>query len=225
MNAEHGLSLVDSVLSAGPIGLATFGLLIISSILSWGIIFLKWSQLRKVRRQNSHFEKLFWNAGSMDEVETGAQSLSDSPLAQIFQAGLLELKRLRKKAAGGQQMHDSIENVERALRKSFTVETQILEKRTHILATVGSTAPFIGLFGTVVGIINAFSNIAAQKSASLVTVAPGIAEALVATAAGLVAAIPSVIAYNFFNTTIHHITNDMSTFSNDYLNLIKRKYA
>jgi biopolymer transport protein TolQ len=148
----------------------------------------------------------------------------------MFKAGYVELLRLTRERGGTKsentETHNmgDIENIERSLRRSFIAEATHLESLTPFLATVGSSAPFVGLFGTVWGIMDAFRNIGAKGSANLATVAPGIAEALITTAIGLVAAIPAVMAYNFFARKIKVITNEMDSFGNDYLNIIKRSF-
>ncbi len=225
MEATKTLSLVDSVLSAGPVGLTTFLLLIVLSVVSWGIIFYKATSIRRVHRDSLWFQQAFWKAQSLEEIASIAEEMHSVPLAEIFSAGYEELQRLHEKdrLSGIHQMHDA-SNIERALRRATTASTLELEHLTPFLATVGSTAPFIGLFGTVVGIINAFQDIAAAHSASLTTVAPGIAEALVATAAGLLAAIPANIAFNALSARIRALQHEMSTFAADYFNILKRKY-
>ena len=159
----------------------------------------------RMRRNPQHCGYLEFLKSILDDIFTRSEELTDSPVAQVFRAGyqeLLKVKQRDQSQDAGQGFLGGAENVERALRRAKVAEMTDLERLIPFLATVGSTAPFIGLFGTVVGIINAFSEIARLKSASLTTVAPGIAEALVATAAGLVAAIPAVIAFNYFNAKL-----------------------
>ena len=146
-----------------------------------------------------------------------------SPVAQVFRSGYVELARLKKRS-GDDDLGGGIENVERALRRSANAESTAMESMTAFLATVGSTAPFIGLFGTVWGIMKAFQDIGRMGSANLATVAPGISEALIATAAGLAAAIPAVIAYNFFLARIRVLEGEMEAFSSDFLNIVKRHF-
>jgi len=151
-----------------------------------------------------------------------------SPVAKIFQSGYLELSHVKKNAKGSDDVEFSangVENVEHALRRSCQQEMASLEQLIPFLATVGSTSPFIGLLGTVVGIINSFSSIAEKQSASLQTVAPGIAEALIATAAGLLAAIPAVMAYNYFSARIRGMVTQMENFSGDFLSIVRRHMA
>jgi biopolymer transport protein TolQ len=146
-------------------------------------------------------------------------------VSQTFRAGYIELARLKKTSGEDQTMlGGGIENVERALRRAQNSESTALLALTPFLATVGSTSPFIGLFGTVWGVMKAFNDIGRMGSANLATVAPGISEALIATAVGLLAAIPAVIAYNYFLSSIKNLESEMDSFSSDFLNIVKRHF-
>jgi biopolymer transport protein TolQ len=218
------LSFLETFTHSGPISAAAMGLLVIFSIVSWAIILHKYFFLRRASRESEKFLTAFWDAKRLDTMYAQSESFKRSPLSQLFRSGYIELARLKKSAGDEDMLGGGIENVERALRRSQNAETTTLESLTSFLATVGSTAPFIGLFGTVWGIMKAFKDIGRMGSANLATVAPGISEALIATAAGLAAAIPAVIAYNFFLSRIKVITSEMETFSSDFLNIVKRHF-
>ncbi len=218
------LSLWETVTHSGPIAFAALLLLIVMSVLSWAIIIHKFFVLRKAAGQSDRFLTAFWEAKRLDQMYQQSQEYSKSPLAQVFRSGYVELARLKKSSGDEETLGGGIENVERALRRSQNAEMTALESLTSFLATVGSTAPFIGLFGTVWGIMKAFKDIGKMGSANLATVAPGISEALIATAAGLAAAIPAVIAYNFFLSRIKVLHSEMESFSSDFLNIVKRHF-
>jgi biopolymer transport protein TolQ len=218
----------DWILHSGPIAMAVLGLLVLFSVVSWAIIFYKWRLLAKATKGSVEFTDLFWKLRRFDEVYEISKRYPARPVAQIFQKGYLELAQVKKNQKGTEDIEFSangIENVEHALRRSCQEEMSALEQLVPFLATVGSTSPFIGLFGTVVGIMNSFAEIGAKGTANLATVAPGIAEALVATAAGLLAAIPAVMAYNYFSTRIRSMSTEMENFSGDFLNIVRRHMA
>jgi len=218
------LSLWETMTHSGPISFAALLLLIVFSVTSWAIIVHKLLFLRKAARESERFLAAFWEAKRLDQMYQQSEQFSKSPLAQVFRSGYVELARLKKRSGDEETLGGGIENVERALRRSMSSETTTLESLTSFLATVGSTAPFIGLFGTVWGIMKAFQDIGRMGSANLATVAPGISEALIATAAGLAAAIPAVIAYNFFLSRIRVLETEMDNFSSDFLNIVKRHF-
>lgn len=219
------MGITELIMHSGPIGLVVLLLLLGFSLVSWAIIFYKWWSLRKAQKASANFIDLFWKVRRFDEVFERSKRLEDSPLSRVFQSGYQEWMKVSKtensESANSVSTH-GVENVEHALRRASTSEMNELEKMVPFLATVGSTSPFIGLFGTVVGIMNSFHEIGSQGSASLATVAPGIAEALVATAAGLLAAIPAVMAYNYFSVRLRSIGSEMDTFSSDFLTVVKR---
>ena len=210
--------------------MAVLIILVVMSLVSWYIIAMKAAYLAKARSQSDKFQDIFWKSKRLDNTYKEAENLKRSPVAQMFRAGYVELTKLKKgekdKDKDAESMELSgIENVERALRRASVAETTELEKNLSFLATTGATAPFIGLFGTVWGIMHAFVNLSATATdMGIQTVAGPIAEALIATAIGLVAAIPSVMAYNFFNQKIKVLHADMESFSNDFLNIVKRHF-
>jgi biopolymer transport protein TolQ len=219
--------LLQLLLGASGMVRGVLFLLVCLSIIGWYVIGYKWFYLSRAQGESLRFLEIFWQSKRLDQVYAEAESRKRSPIAHMFKAGYVELSKLQKAKEQGQLgMHEGgeIENVERALRRAFTSEATVLEGMIPFLATVGSAAPFIGLFGTVVGIIDAFHSIANQGSANLATVAPGIAEALGTTAVGLVAAVPAVMAFNFFARKIKVLTSEMDSFSNDFLNIVKRHF-
>lgn len=219
------ISWFDTLSHSGPVGLFTFLVLIFFSVMSWAIIAHKFFSLRKATRSSEDFLAIFWESKRLDQVYQKSEQLPTSPIAELFRSGYTELARLKKSMGAEEETSGSgIENVERALRRSQNKEMTTLESLTSFLATVGSTAPFIGLFGTVWGIMQAFRDIGSKGSANLATVAPGISEALVATAAGLIAAIPAVMAYNYFLSRIRVLSSDMESFSSDFLNIVRRHF-
>ncbi len=210
---------------SGPLGIVVMLALVTMSIACWGIIVLKYKHLRIAERQTRQFLDCFWNASDLDMVRQQSQNLGRSPVAQMFLAGYGELGRSGAEENGSFAAElGSFENIERALQRAALAERTELERMTSFLATTASAAPFIGLFGTVVGIIRAFQDIGLQGSANLATVAPGISEALVVTAAGLGAAIPAVIAYNYFLSRIRVLRSEMESFARDFLNIVKRHF-
>lgn len=228
--AGQELDLFQLVLSSGGVVLGVLFVLIVFFVLATFVIGYKAFQTHGASKETEEFLDAFWQQKRLDAVYEQAKKYRRSPVAAMFKAGYVELMRLTRERQqspeGGTELHamGELENVERALRRSFIAEMTHLESLTPFLATVGSSAPFVGLFGTVWGIMDAFRNIGAKGSANLATVAPGIAEALITTAIGLVAAIPAVMAFNYFSRRIKVISNEMDSFSNDYLNIIKRSF-
>ncbi len=207
-------------------------LLIIFSVVSWAIIMFKFMQIYNAFKDSERFMDFFWKTKQFDTIAAQAKRFDKSPLVALFNEGLSELKQLMEADGGKKQEHGGIstdlggiENVSRALRRATNLEVNRLEKYTTFLATTGSTSPFIGLFGTVWGIMVAFVGIGKTGSASLAVVAPGIAEALIATAVGLVAAIPAVMAYNHFQHKIRVLVKEMDSFSTEFLNIVQRNIA
>ncbi|HJV36927.1 protein TolQ [Geomonas sp.] len=201
------------------------------SVVSWGIIFYKLLQVYRANGASQRFLEFFWKAKRFDAIGSQLDRFENSPLIVLFQEGYDELRKLQER---GEEKQDpnvistdlgGIENIARALRRATTSEITRLEKYLTFLATTGSTAPFIGLFGTVWGIMSAFQNIGQSGSASLAVVAPGIAEALIATAIGLVAAIPAVMGYNHFQQRIRVLISEMDSFSTEFLNIVQRNFA
>ena len=228
--AESG-SMLSLLVEADLIVQFVLLVLVAMSIACWVIILNKAQVLRAATSQSSEFLELFWSSSRLDEVYEKAGRYSGSPIAEVFKAGYVELHKLTTskgaEVQGGPNVMDlgGIDNLARSLRRARSVELTSLEKLIPMLATTGSTAPFIGLFGTVWGILRAFQKIGETGSASIQVVGPDIAHALVATAVGLAAAIPAVIAYNFFNARIRVLASEMDNFSSDFLNIVKRHFA
>ena len=199
-------------------------LLLLMSIACWYIIGYKFLFIRRSHRESEMFVESFWRSRDIEQIYKHAQALRRSPVSAMFLAGYTELAKLTSDDQRQRPRDNDLSNVRRALHKAQTAETTKLETMVPFLATTGSAAPFIGLFGTVWGIMNSFVEIGAQKSASIATVAPGIAEALIATAIGLVAAIPAVMAFNYFQRRIRVQVSAMETFEQDYLNIIRRHF-
>ena len=220
--AAPSLDTWSLVTQASGVVKGVMGVLVFMSVVGWYIIGSKYLTLAKAMRETESFNEAFWNSKDIEAIYRQSQGLKSTPLAQMFVAGYTELAKLQRSAGGGGG--GDLENVERALMKAQTKETTRLESKISFLATTGSAAPFIGLFGTVWGIMNSFKSIGAMKSASIQTVAPGIAEALIATAIGLVAAIPSVMAYNYFVRRTQVLSADMENFSKDFLNIVRRHF-
>lgn len=203
--------------------------LVIMSVLCWAVIISKRKQVRLLTSANHDFEETFWRAGSLDEIFDALKNHPDSNLARVFRAGYTELRKLADSSLAGKAdastpMLSGIDNLQRALSKAVDTEIHALENRLSLLATTGSTGPFIGLFGTVWGIMGSFQKIGATGMASLAVVAPGIAEALIATGVGLAAAIPATVAYNFFVTEIKRQELALNNFAVDFLNIAKRNF-
>jgi len=195
----------------------------------WAIIYFKWRSLRLAHHQSLQFLETFWSSKRLDAIYQASEKLLRSPIVQVFRAGYIELNKLKKaqpEDESGAAMTASMgatENVQRALRRASVAELTNMESLVPFLATTGSAAPFIGLFGTVVGIMKAFIEIR-PGAATLDAVGPGISHALIATAVGLFAAIPAVMAYNYFVRRIKVLNSEMETFSSDFLNIIKRHF-
>jgi len=224
------LSITQMILHAGPVGQMVMLLLLFFSVVSWSIIFMKFKLFRKVRLDSEDFLETFWTSGNLNEASEAAEEFVYSPEAAVFNAGFSELKKINKIRARGEDSSPetlemqlaTMDNLKRALRKAEDEEINKFGNLLPFLATTGSATPFIGLFGTVWGIMVSFHDIGQRGSASLAVVAPGISEALVATAAGLAAAIPAVIFYNYFSNKLTGIQYNTQSFSTDFLNLVER---
>lgn len=199
------------------------GLLAGMSIASWYIIGYKYVFIRRATSESARFLDSFWRSRDIDQIYKHAQQLRYSPISAMFLAGYTELAKLAADERPHRDREADLENVERALHRAQTMETTRLETMVPFLATTGSAAPFIGLFGTVWGIMHSFTSMS-DKAPTISTVAPGIAEALFATAIGLIAAIPAVMAYNYFQRSIRVQVSHMNTFEKDYLNIIRRHF-
>lgn len=218
---------MELILAAGPVVKLVLLILVYFSVVSWAIIFHKWKVVRRAMRDSESFLDFFWAKKRFDAIGQGLKEYAHSPLTVLFREAYQELmksqrKRDREEEGGFTMELGATENVNRALRRATTSEVQRLEKFLPFLATTGSTAPFIGLFGTVWGIMDSFHSIGETGNASLAVVAPGISEALVATAIGLAAAIPAVVGYNHFINKVNVLTNEMDNFSQELLNIVER---
>jgi biopolymer transport protein TolQ len=199
------------------------------SVGCWGMALAKGREMRRARTQSEKFIDIFWEAKNLATIQAASTDLKESPVAQVFRAGYQELQRLtkikRQAAEDDEELEiGGIENVQRAMQRARTQEVTRLERGLTFLATTASTAPFIGLFGTVWGIMTAFMGLSTTTSSSIQAVAPGIAEALIATAVGLAAAIPAVVMYNRFARQLRVLTAEMDTFGNEFLNIAERHF-
>ena len=230
------IDLVHMITNAGTVVQLVLLLLLFFSVTSWAIIIVKYRYIKRSFKQSTEFTDFFWKSRDLSNAFAKAKQLHGSPLARIFRIGYLELKKTSQSGQPVEAVSSDnpgnnlpfntkfagIDNVKRALRRATNTEMTRMTQMVPFLATTGNTAPFIGLFGTVWGIMNSFSGIGQRGSASLAVVAPGISEALVATAAGLAAAIPAVIAFNFFTNKIRIIETELHSFAADFLNIIER---
>ncbi len=219
-----------AITSAGPVVQLTLLSLVFMSVMSWAIIVQKRKQFRSVEENNVPFEEHFWKAGSLEDVFEKLNTFPESNMAAVFRLGYTEMRKIAESGLasvptnGDSPILSGLDNLERSLRKAIDIEISRLEARLTFLATVGSVGPFVGLFGTVWGIMSSFQKIGMTGVASLAVVAPGIAEALIATGVGLAAAIPASIAYNIFVTRIRKQELDLNNFASDFLNLTKRNF-
>lgn len=224
--------IVDGILNAGPMVQLLVLLMVGLSVVSWAIIFMKYKQYKILRDANAKFGEKFWKTSSLEKLFDRINEDGDSNLARVFKAAFLELQRLAESSNGSKPARNDetqirlsgLDNLERAIRKAIDTEVSSAESRLNFLATTGSTAPFVGLLGTVIGIMTSFSHIAASGSASLAVVAPGISEALFSTAVGLFAALPAVAAYNYYVSQVRKFEMDLNNFGSDFLNIAKRNF-
>jgi biopolymer transport protein TolQ len=223
------VSIVQMISNAGLMVQLVLLLLLFFSVTSWAIIFIKFRYVRRAFKESDYFIDFFWKSRDLSDAFNQAKQLRGSPVARIFRIGYVELKKMSQAAPGARgaetaplNRFSGTENISRALRRATTTEVTRLTQMVPFLATTGNTTPFIGLFGTVWGIMNSFHGIGLKGSASLAVVAPGISEALIATAAGLAVAIPAVIAFNHFMQKIKVIESELLSFSADFLNIVER---
>ncbi|MCP4602023.1 MAG: flagellar motor protein MotA [Proteobacteria bacterium] len=220
--------LVRLIVEASPIVQSVIILLFLFIFACVFIIVYKLILIQRAQRQTTRFLEVFWESKRLDEIYQAAEEMKRSPISQLFKAGYIELSKLKGSKGDDARMDEThvgdIGNVERALRRASTAEITHLESLVPFLATTGSTAPFVGLFGTVIGIMISFMQISATGSAGMDVVSQGISEALIATAIGLMAAIPAVIAYNYFLRRIRVLSSEMDNFSSDFLNIVKRHF-
>jgi len=229
------LDVIHMILNAGLMVQFVMLLLFLFSVASWAIILIKYFQIRKAYKESAFFVEYFWKSKDFSDAFSRAKGLQFSPIARAFRIAYLELRKIYTEGLPKNSNDDDkqitrdegvkgFENVKRALHRSSNTESIRLIQMVPFLATTGNTAPFIGLFGTVWGIMNSFHSIAFQKgAATIAAVAPGISEALIATAAGLGVAIPAVIAFNYFTQKIRIIESELDSFSSDFLNIIERE--
>jgi biopolymer transport protein TolQ len=238
--------IIQMMLQAGPMVKFVLLLLLLFSVISWAIIFTKYRRLGRAKAETGTFLELFWESRDLKKVYTESEILKDSPVACLFRAGYAEFSRFSKLQASstdpgharadrlkddGSVARDGasrtrqalMDNLERSLRKASIDQNKKLEGSLSFLATTGNTTPFIGLFGTVWGIMESFRGIGLKGSANLAVVAPGISEALIATAAGLAAAIPAVVAFNYFNQKVLVLQAEMDIFTTDFLSMVGRQ--
>jgi biopolymer transport protein TolQ len=218
-------SIVSMFLRADIVVKAVMVLLLLASLWSWTIIFNKLFILSSLKRKARRFEKVFWSGQSLDELYQQVGARNDHPLAAMFIAGLREWRRGFESTGGVREsmLPGVKERIEKAMSATILRETDGIEKQLGLLATIGSVSPFVGLFGTVWGIMNSFSAIAARHDTTLAVVAPGIAEALFATAMGLLAAIPAVIFYNRFVAEIGRYVNSLDAFADEFSAILSRQ--
>ena len=234
-----GVDFVNLIAESSPLSKSVLLILLLFSAVSWGVVLSKTWQYRRAARDTNTFLQVFRKSTKFSEVQSITASVPSSPLVGIFQAGYAELNtQLRQPRVGTQPDGDpkpaagaarptlrSLDAVDRALLRATSVEVGKLEKRVPFLATMASITPFIGLFGTVVGIMVAFSRIGAEGSTSLAVVAPGIADALIATAAGLFAAVPAVYFYNAFSNRVKEFAAQADDFALEFLNISERNFT
>ncbi len=222
MQAFFGHDIVEMILNAGLMAKFVLIVLLFFSIISWAIIFLKFRIINRINSETKYFLELFWEERNFKKLYSISKEMEYSPVVCMFREVYEEIRRMKR--SYDKIIHENLimEELERTLRRSIIDQTKQLEFGIGFLATTGNTAPFIGLFGTVWGIMEAFRGIGLKGSASLAVVAPGISEALITTAAGLATAIPAVIAFNYFNNKVSNIKAEMEAFMADFLNISER---
>jgi len=239
VEAAFSHDIVQMIIHAGPMVKFVLLILLFFSVASWAIIFSKYRLLGKAKTETEDFLEFFWEERDLKMIYRISRDLTFSPVACLFSSGYDEFNKIRKirtskRSGDGLTVSDSngstrskqiiMDNLERSLRKATIDQTGRLERGISFLATTGNTAPFIGLFGTVWGIMESFRSVGLKGSASLAVVAPGISEALIATAAGLAAAIPAVVAFNYFNRKIFALRAEMDIFTSDFLSTVERQF-
>jgi len=226
MNFSQDLDIWTLILHASIVVKVVMLLLLVVSFMSWMFIFQKWFSIRRADRQSDEFEKEFWSGKDMNALYQGAVNNRHSigGLERIFEAGFREFSKLRgQKGAHPTEASEMVNGARRAMRATFQREMDFLERHLSFLASTGSVSPYVGLFGTVWGIMHAFRSLANVQQATLAQVAPGIAEALIATAIGLFAAIPAVVAYNRFSHDIDRIAIRFESFMEEFSNVLQRQ--
>jgi biopolymer transport protein TolQ len=225
MNVTQDLDIITLILHASIVVKVVMLLLLLVSFMSWMFIFQKWFSIRRADRQTDEFEKEFWSGKDMGSLYQGAVNNRHAigSLERIFEAGFREFSKLRGQKGAHTEASDMVDGARRAMRATFQREMDFLERHLSFLASTGSVSPYVGLFGTVWGIMHAFRSLANVQQATLAQVAPGIAEALVATAIGLFAAIPAVVAYNRYAHDIDRLANRFESFMEEFSNILHRQ--
>lgn len=223
MTVTHDLDIWTLILNASVVVKVVMVLLLAVSFLSWMFIFQKWFAIRRAIAQSEKFEREFWSGNDLNSLYQGAVNHRHSigSLERIFEAGFREFAKRRNQK--GDDPSDMVDGAQRAMRATFQREMDYLERHLSFLASTGSVSPYVGLFGTVWGIMNSFRSLANVQQATLAQVAPGIAEALVATAIGLFAAIPAVVAYNRYSHDIDRLANRFESFMEEFSNILHRQ--
>ena len=216
------LSIIDLILNASPLVQVVMAILAVASVVSWVMIFQRWLALGSVGREIDEFEEFFWSGIDLTELSTQLESSESgmTGIESVFVAGFREFQRLSSQASVDPDA--VMQGVTRAMRVAVNREEADLERHLAFLATVGSTSPYVGLFGTVLGILDAFRSLANMTQATLASVAPGISEALIATAMGLFAAIPAVIGYNRFSARVEVLMKRYDTFADEFTSILHR---
>lgn len=216
----HNTSVFSLFLQASFVVQMVIVMLLVISVISWAIIFNKYPLFKRAKKRAQTFERLFWRTEDLNQLYEEKPALRSDAMGRIFQRGFEEFIRLRERAAGGSDLH--LDGAERAMRVEIDKEEDILEAYLPFLATVGSTSPYVGLFGTVWGIMHSFNALGSANQATIAAVGPGIAEALIATAVGLFAAIPAVIAYNKFSHEADRLLGRYAIFSQELSAILRR---
>ena len=238
VGGAFGNDIIQMIIHAGPMVKFVLGILLFFSTVSWAIIFVKIRLFRNAKQETEEIQEVFWEGRGLKHMHSACKDLAFSPVARLFRAGYSELLRIQKSQAGlnpgntddetvdgntSRSPQQILDNLDRSLRRAEIDQVNRMERALGFLATTGNTAPFIGLFGTVWGIMDSFRGIGLKGAANLAVVAPGISEALVATAAGLAAAIPAVVAFNHFNQRISALKAEMDIFKSDFMIMIERQ--
>jgi biopolymer transport protein TolQ len=223
MIVTHDMSLLSLITGASVLVQLVIAGLLLASLLSWYYIFIKAFTYKRAAKQTAKFERDFWGGGDLNELFQRAVNARDSSgsLERIFEAGFREFTKLRKQP--GQNIGVVMDGTRRAMRATYQREMDSLESHLSFLASVGSVSPYVGLFGTVWGIMNSFRSLANAAQATLGSVAPGLAEALIATAMGLLAAIPAVVAYNRFAENVNRLATRFDSFMEEFSNILQRQ--
>jgi biopolymer transport protein TolQ len=225
MNVTQDLDIWTLIVNASVVVKVVMLLLLAVSFMSWMFIFQKFFSIRRANSQSDKFEREFWSGNDLNALYQGAVNHRHSigSLERIFEAGFREFAKLRSGQRAGTDASDMVDGARRAMRATFQREMDFLERHLSFLASTGSVSPYVGLFGTVWGIMHAFRSLANVQQATLAQVAPGIAEALVATAIGLFAAIPAVVAYNRYSHDIDRLANRFESFMEEFSNILHRQ--